>query len=385
MSKTEKNKKSKNKNLRSILFFILLLSLGAVVGYGIGKMSLINAPHSPKSFYWVWIPLMIVVYFFTIAFHELGHVLGGLWVGFQFRMYVVGPFMWKKEAEQITFQWNKNLNIGGGLALCLPTDDHNLIKRFITFIVGGPLASLALSAFVLIPYILLGMHQPQTAFWSFTGSSFLVLLGVFSGIIFLITIIPSRAGGFYTDGARILNLAGGGNKAKLEVILLQTIAQGAAGIRPRELDKEQLIEALNLNTNSAFKMYIKGYLYQINLDQGNIEEAEQYLNAYYDELENIPGGYQASVILDKAFFEAYYKNNPEEAEKLYQSASIGAVIPKHQIFKTQTAIAFAKGEYEKAKELAQNTLKELSKHMDRGVATMEKEWLENILIAIDVS
>ena len=384
MNKKARNK-SKNKRIRSILFFILILFLGGIMGYAIGKMALFNFPDSPKSFYWVWLPILILVYFSSIAFHELGHVAGGLWARFQFKMYVVGPFMWKKEDGKLIFQWNKNLNIGGGLALCLPTDDQNLVKRFVVFIVGGPLASLVLSLIALLPYFLLGMHQAQLSFWGFTGTSFLVLLGLFSGMIFLITIIPSRGGGFYTDGARMLNLLRGGNKAKLEVILLQTIAQGVAGVRPRELNKARLEEALHLKTNSAFKIYIKGYLYQINLDQGNIEEAEQYLNAYYDELENIPGGYQASVILDKAFFEAYYKNNPEEAEKLYQSASIGAVIPKHQIFKTQTAIAFAKGEYEKAKELAQNTLKELSKHMDRGVATMEKEWLENILIAIDVS
>ncbi|MDX2305737.1 MAG: hypothetical protein NW226_23220 [Microscillaceae bacterium] len=379
MSKIKDKNKSKKNNLKAFLMMLVFAVGGGIVGYFGGKMAFISIPDSPKMYYWVWIPIFILVYFITIGIHELGHVLGGLWVRFKFKMYVVGPFMWKKEDNKLVFLWNKNLNIGGGLALCLPTDDHNLVKRFITFIAGGPAASLLLALATLLPYGLLNMHQAQVNFWGFSGSSFMIFLGLFSSIIFLATIIPMHSGGFFTDGARILNLLGGGNKAKLEVILLQTIAQASAGVRPREIGVHKLEDALKLETNSPFKIYVKGYLYQIYLDLGNVEQAEKYLNAYFEELHKIPGGYQASVILDKAFFEAAYKNNPEEAEELFKSAQIGAVIPKHHIYKTQAAIAFTKNNLSEARSWIEKSLKELSKTMDRGLAVVEKEWLDNTL------
>ena len=55
----------------------------------------------------------------------------------------MGPFSWKQAAGRVRFVWNTNLNTAGGMALCVPPDDHNLRCRFMAFALGGPLGSAA--------------------------------------------------------------------------------------------------------------------------------------------------------------------------------------------------------------------------------------------------
>lgn len=365
--------------VKAVLALLLTLAGGAF-GYFFGKILGGDMANHPANFHKAYnlllLPMLVICFLFVVAIHELGHVFAGLSVGFQFRLYIVGPLMWEKEAGSIRFKWNRNLNTFGGLALCLPQSTENLANKFIRFAAGGPLASLLLT-FVCLG---IGMMLPHgTTLALFLLNAFFHISALMSLLIFIVTAIPMQAGGFASDGARVRTLSRGGTQAELEVILLHASTQLFTGIRPRLLDAEQLHHGLELPVDSPFKAYLHSLLYYHYLDAQNPEKAEYHLREYTDHVHAIPQGYQATVWLEQAWFAAVYQQDSATAQAYFNRADIGAIIPRSQILRVEAAIAHAAGDKEKAVAKVREALAELPKAMDKGTAIAEREWLEGLV------
>lgn len=364
---------------------LLMGAIGALVGYAVAKWfgggtSEVEAATLPIGYKLSILGVIPFAFLVTLALHELGHVIGGLLVGFEFRMYTVGPFMIEREAGKLNFKWNKNLNTFGGLALCLPLNDRDLARRFTVFVAGGPLGSLvwALAAWGLWS----ALSVPDLpGFWLHVADMFLFLSILFSGFIFLTTIFPMHSGGFYSDGARIGQFLRKGPDADLQITLLTASAWSLSGTRPRDIDPNLLLKGLEIPTDSPFKGYFHGFLHYIYLDRGDWERAEYHLLQYETYLEHIPEGYQATVWLDKAYFWAMYYGDAVSAQAFLDNAEIGAAITPSKVLRTEAAIAHAKGDRELAATKAAQALKELPRSMDKGQAVAEKEWLEKMIVS----
>ena len=78
-----------------------------------------------------------------------------------------------------------------------------------------------------------------------------------------------HAGGFYTDGARVIRLLKGGDTGRFELLLLNAVTSASAGIRPRDLNKADLNEAVELGNklNAPMTVYLHLYLHQAALDE----------------------------------------------------------------------------------------------------------------------
>jgi len=81
------------------------------------------------------------------------------------------------------------------------------------------------------------------AAWS---AAFLLINGWMSVAIFIITMVPMRSGGFFSDGARLLRFTRGGEAAELDALLMQIVASSTSGTRPRELDEAVLDRGLEV-------------------------------------------------------------------------------------------------------------------------------------------
>ena len=360
---TSKKKKSK------IVGFILLMILCVVMGFFIGKLGF----HAGKSLPWSVVLMLAIafipVFFLVIGFHEAGHAVAGVWQKFDFRMYVVGPFMWDKEQEGWKFKWNKNVNTAGGMVICMPTGTENLKNRFSIYAAGGPIASLILAGLCYLFYVLL-----PTA--SHIGFLFL-LIAFFSLLIFVVTIIPLHMGGFTSDGGRILNLQRGGEAARFEVLMLKILSQSSGGVRPSLLDWNELEEASQLGQklNSPFAVYIQSFFHQSAWDQGNLDLAEQHLMAYIDDIENIPDGIRSIVWLDAAFFYAAAKKDLVKALDYWNRFKPSAIIPKAQVFATEAAIHILENKSAEANSKIDLAMAELPNMIDRGTALALKDKL----------
>lgn len=360
--------RAKGKKKPKILNLLIAVALGGAIGFFIGKFGLQAGKSLPSEMIWIWAITLIPSFFFVIGFHEAGHAVAGISQKFDFRMYVVGPFMWDKEKDGWKFKWNKNVNTAGGLVICLPTQTKNLKKNFAIYAAGGPLASLLLTLVSFTIYLLL---RPLTVSYFFSFVSFL------SFLIFVATILPFQAGGFTSDGGRILNLIRGGDKSRFELLILKIITETTGGKRPSLLNLEELTEASSLATklNAPFGVYIHGYFYQAMWDRGDLVAAEKYLDDYVSEIDRVPPGIDSIVWMDAAFFYAFAKNDLEKATYYWNQFKPSAMIPKAQVLATEAAIHKLKGESEGTVSKIKMAIDELPNMLDKGLAIALKERL----------
>lgn len=354
---------------RSKIFQIVL---GMIIGGGVGFASAFYGMKAGRELPDEALVLCgiaaIPVFFFVIGFHELGHAVAGISQQFDFRMYVIGPFLWDKEQDGWKFKWNKNVNTAGGMVICLPTGTDDLKKRFGIYAAGGPIASLLLTLFA---FLLFKMLAPTTVSYLF------VMIAALSFLIFLLTALPFHAGGFISDGGRILNLQRGGDVSRFEMLILKIISETTGGLRPSQLNWVELEEAnaLAKKLNAPFGVYVHGYLHQAAWDKGDIEAAERHLLDYVNEMDAMPDGIKNAVWCDAAFFYAFAKHDLNKAMDYWKHFKPSAIVPRASVLATELAIERLQnnGAINHAKfEIA---LRELPNMLDKGVATVLKERL----------
>ena len=369
-----------------ILPIALLFLAGLAFGYFAGKFIASGAP-STNNFLPVLISIFILgipTFFLAVAFHEAGHALAGIWMNFKFTLFIVGPLMWNKEQTGWKFGWNKNLNTAGGLVICLPRSAENLGNRFSIYALAGPVSSLILAVVAYGIFNLFSLDPPPHQILQILAYFFL-LLALISIILFISTIIPFQTGGFSSDGKRALNLLKGGDAARLEVLIIKITTESSSGIRPRLLNLADLTEAQNLSKTlkSPFGVYLNYYFYQIAFDNGDIASAEQYLLHYIADADSIPDGIRNMVWLDAAFFYSFGKNDLNEALVYWNQFKPATLTAKAEVFATEAAISYLKGEKELTLLKIKESMGELGNMMDKGISIALHDKLLELKIRIE--
>ncbi len=365
--------KRKNKLFR-LAGIIVLMGVGGVAGYWGGYMGFKAAATMSGTEVLATTLLMIPLFFVVIGVHEAGHALAGIAMKFDFRIFVVGPFLWDKERTGWRFKWNKNVNTFGGLVICIPSPVENLSKRFAAYAAGGPFASLLLAAVLYSAHLALEVFD-VSAGWFTVVLNLLFIGSVFSGIVFLLTIIPFHSGGFSSDGARIWRLWRGGDAGRFEMLLLNIISDSMAGTRPSQYNMQNLQEAQTLadKLDAPMGIYLQHYFYYQALDTGDLARVEEHLNKYLSQLDAIPEGVRGSVWIEAAFFYTWIKKEDMRARECFQRYKPSALIPKAMVFAAEASIAILQHDREKAGTLARMALEEIPNMMDRGAGVFLKE------------
>lgn len=190
------------KKYRSLLTGLAFMPLGGAFGYFVGKLLKQADGRLPDLGPWIWFWLVADM-FLVIAWHELGHVIGGKLSGFRFYLYCVGPLRIDGGAQGLEVKLNRNLSLWGGIAATCPPPDNIpaqpvLHRQMLLMVALGPGFSL-LGALAFFPANWLWPQHPLAA-------AAFAIFGFMSLAIALATLIPYAAGGFVSDGARILSL-----------------------------------------------------------------------------------------------------------------------------------------------------------------------------------
>lgn len=369
------------------IFRLLLIGF---MGFGVGKLMGVILPKSGPLLPLVGLTLgaklllfasILPAILFVLAWHEAGHALAGVMVGFDFKMYVVGPFLWEKQAGKWVFKWNKKVNAAGGMVICLPQSEDNIATKFAWYAAAGPIASLLLA--VLAAVIGFYVLPPFDQIGSLAVGAikfFLFVVALFSALIFLVTSIPMHMGGFYSDGARVMRLLSGGDKAKFDVFILKMTAKLASKTRPKDLAIKEIEEAriLGARLKEPFAVYLDGYLHHAAFDSGQYDEAERYLQDYIAQAEKIPQGIREVVWLDAAFFYAYAQKDIEKAVEYLGRFRPSAIIPKAYQYAAEAAVAHLKNDRETFTLKKDAALRELPNMMDQGLAAATRERMEQL-------
>jgi hypothetical protein len=356
-----------NNKKKKIIISVVLSLLGGVFGFLIAYLGFKSADQYPGNITLALFVAIIPLYFIVIALHEAGHALAGVWVGFDFKFYVVGPFMWEKVDAKWKFSWNKNVNTAGGLVLCLPKDDHNLRSRFAWFASGGPLASFLTGLLFLVLYSVIKNYSTTHSLQFVQGV--LGLATLLSFFIFLVTALPFHAGGFSSDGARCIRLLSGGTKADFEVLLLKIISNSSSGALPDTLSEKELQNALALGyeVKSPTAFYLNLYLYYHCWSVNKIEEAEVYLLKYISCADEVPEGIRNGVWLEGVIFYGLVKPDTEKAIAYWNKYKPAALIAKVLALGAEATILKLQNKSEASEQKFKEAIASQYQAIDKGI------------------
>lgn len=359
----------------------VMLIIGGALGYLFGKYGLSSIPKDlPKIYVLGLIASLVPIYFFVVGFHEMGHAVAGKMMGFDFRMFIIGPFFFEKENEKWKFKWNKSLNLSGGMVICLPTSEENLRKRFINYVAGGPVASILLSVFIFIIWYFWPANVPNHTLRFF--GIVLLISSFLSFLIFLVTAIPFKAGTFYSDGGRIKRLMKNDETSEMEILFLKIMSKTNPGVRYADIDENDLERAYYLadKLNDPFKVYLISYLFHAAFDKNELDKAEVYLNNYLDNITEIPEPFRGVAWLDACIFYGFSRNDLSKTQEYWSNFKPSPFVPKAQIFLAEAVLANLNGNKTKVGELITKALQELPNLLDKGMAVSMKERLESLKI-----
>ncbi len=245
----------------------------------------------------------------------------------------------------------------------MPRDGHDLRRRVASLVAGGPLASAALA---------LGAGGAGWALGGAWGGA-LGILALVSAMIGLATLIPSRAGGFSSDGARLLTLARGGPPAQREAAVFALVAQTLTGSRPRDWDEVLVAQASGLRDGQPMEEAAQSFLALHALDRGDASGAHRALTRRAEVHGALPPAARASLVVDAAFFEASVRRDPEQAQAWLDRLS------EREPFADPTAWALARWAVAEASGDAEQALAQLAEateHADLtdGITRARLDW-----------
>lgn len=356
------------RRLVSLIIGMGLFALGFFTGSWIAGVTRSDAS-AP-----IGLPLLIVIaglsVFGVILAHELGHVLGGRLAGFRFRLLIVGPLKIDRNGARLRIGLNRSLALAGGLAAASPADDRDLRRRMLIYVAGGPATSLLLGAGALLVRPLLSGVPALT----------LSLIGFASLMIALVTLIPMRAGGFSSDGARILMLLRGGPEAE-RWCAVAILANDLFATRPRDLAPALIERSLALADNTPDHLSSVFVAYGWALDRGDIPAAEGYLETMLANLSAFNSALRPSVLIEAAYFTARHHTDAAAARALLDQAHGGLVEPYTRA-RAEAAVLLAEGRPAEAQTLAAQGLRQ-ARRVAGAATQVDIDLLEAIVRASD--
>ena len=366
---TQQNKPAKVLSAKKLISIAAFAVFGAVAGYFLGK-SIKSMTGLAQTFDVLnaWDLVLLPVWFFVvIGIHELGHLAGGISRGMRFLLYIVGPFQLSRTASGIRFNWIFNLGTFGGLAAATPDPEKPVRPQFLSLIAGGPLASLVLAALGFAVFVLLDGRVSAHA----------LIIALFSALIFIVTAVPSRAGGFMSDGMQFIEVLRGGDAVLERQQLTGLMAQSMAGIRPREWKAEWLEPAVQAGTGDPLRRVATRMMALLRAqDLGDSTGADAHATWLAEHTEDYPQGFRQSLTLELCLHAL--SRGDTNAAKMWMAQSKGGVVDKARRALAEAELAFEDGDklLAQAKELEARS--QLKHGMDAGLSLLTQERLTQL-------
>ena len=317
---------------------------GALIGIALGVLggdALAPIIPGPGS-----VLLALALYFVCILGHEAGHLAAGALAGFRPLLLIAGPLRLERRNGRTVASFNRSVPLAGGLAICTPVGIHDLRRRTMVMAAGGPLASLLLGVQCLLFWMALSSLGAAA---SVAGSA-LLLGGIISLAVGVLTLLPMRAGGFYSDGARIMRLMRNNEDTTREVALMALTAHSLSGTRPREWDADLVRCAAAIRDGGAFEVSGLAFAHLHALDSGDIAAARSYLEDTLARVHQLPAASRGPLQLGAAVFFALYDRDVTRARASLDAAGTrtGLLGAPHQRLLAEAAVRLAEGDIDGA-------------------------------------
>ncbi|HSL85774.1 MAG TPA: M50 family metallopeptidase [Bacteroidales bacterium] len=319
------------------------------------------------------LPIMFVLFFIgvflVINIHELGHLIVGKLLGYEFLMFRAGIFSVHKENGRLRFSLVRNVGYGG-LCAMLPKGDSDL-KDFAVYSTGGIIFNIITGIlFILAP-----------GYFSLPGVFSVPLYGtgLVSVILALINAWPFFSMNQPTDGMMFYSIMKNSPLAERFYESAMLSQKLVAGTRPREL----ILEMPDLPIEDHLELMKILYLYFMALDKGEVPLAGEYIAMVEENLGKVPP-YTLPVYYYEIIYYSLITGNLVKAMNYHEKA--GNILKNDRDInglriKAYYAYHVEKDE-KKALKLANEGIAVMEKYPFRGQAVFEEEQLEKLIALI---
>jgi hypothetical protein len=224
----------------------------------------------------IWGIQVVFAGFLVLGIHETGHLLTGLFQGFEFQKFVIGPLGIEKRKGKITCYLNLELSSYGGMAATTPKKfDSDTAVKFGRILLAGPLASLLFGLSTLGYHLIVHTDNP-----------FILIGGAMSLGIFFATTIPNKSGVYFSDRKRYQRLTGRGKERDVELAVLKMSADFNKSDSYRSVD---VTDILTITSDESGFMKAYGLLNLICYQYETQHKAgEQVLDEFEKLTESLP-------------------------------------------------------------------------------------------------
>jgi hypothetical protein len=279
---------------------------------------------------------------------------------------IVGPFGWARAGERIEFRPYFNLGTLGGVAAALPDPARPLKPQLQRLVLGGPLASLLLAA---LCGGIFALADGRVA-------SYALITGALSALIFLVTAVPMRAGGFMSDGMQFLKLARDPAMVERRARLIGVLGLSLAGHRPRDLDPQAMAQAEQLcGEETLYDVGVWTYAAHQAWDQGDRERAGVLLDRIAGVIDQYPDGFRQSAAVELALHAAWHRRDLASA-KAWLDRAKGGVVDASRRALAEAAVSLLQGDAAKADAALATARRMLARGMDPGLAKLSADQAE---------
>ena len=367
--------------LAGLVFALVGGVVGGMLGYGLMKYlpGLMTVGDFSRAQKLGVLGLLLPAVGLGVLVHELGHVVGGRLAGFRFLLLLVGPAKLQRTPQGLRWGWNFRANVAGGLACMLPEDGRNLRRRMALFIAGGPVASLALAVGAgLGGWAWYGTFTPLAppSYGAMLGALGLIITGVVSLGLFVVSALPATASGFPTDGRRLALLTQTGERAEREAALTMLVGLALAGRRARDYPAELVACVTNHDDASSFGLMGKLMGYYHALDRGDAARAGALLAEVVAGAEVLPQMTREVVHAEQAYWWAVHGGYLAAARASLARAGEVSFDPATKL-RAEAAVARAAGDVAEATAKADAALLALrQRSMAQSPGADLMEWCE---------
>ena len=319
-----------------------------------------------------WVGGSLVGLFLAIFLHELGHVAGGLSQGFRLYFFVVGPLRVSRRDGKLTFGLNRSFNLAGGLAACLPSDNHDLAMRIAVMTACGPLASL-LSGLI---------FWWMSRLFAGTVGVFIFLAAITSLAVAVATMLPFKSGQFNSDGARLKMywtdpkaMSRWANTAALSGLCFSDLS-------PRDWPSVVVEEVRQQVDGSYDGVGASMTLYYHAIGTGDARAGE-YLDHFLENQDQYPEPFRPALRLEGAFYEGAVRTRADRARRWLDQSSGGVMIEPYTRLRAESAVLLSENRPQEAAAKAREALNLLTKSASNSLAQIERHLLDSILKTTD--
>jgi hypothetical protein len=382
------------KSAREILVGLLF---GAAVGFGVASfgsgpftevVDAVEPRWAAPLFLVLGLPILL---FLAVAAHEVGHLAAGRWAGFRAYLLLVGPVRLERVQDRWRLRFNPHLATWGGLAASAPVDEVGLRARMIRYVAGGPGMSLLLGVAALagagILYASglggLGLDGVTPASGAALGFISLAVLGGASLVLAVVTLFPGRAGGLYTDGARLLRLVRGGDELPGELALMVLNGHAMGGLRPRDWSGPLLDRACELPVESPMGVVARQMVWLHRHDrvlqgEGSLEAVRPWLERSLEHAGELGELGEGALRMQAAGILAAEWGEVERAESLVGGGRTAPLASPHHLALARGAIHLARGEQAEALASLAEAAEKVGDGLDAGTSAYEAEWIQRL-------